>query len=343
VGTTPTKRRLLAIKVKEISLVDTPAIDEEFVLVKRDKTSENDTPETGIKKEGTPMAMPAKIQALLEKNQMTVEKLAETTGIDLEKLSTFLKGEGELEEDDFTKMADAFGVEKLDDEEDEKEDEPKADDAPPADAAKQEDEEPPPPADDAPPAPSGDAASATPMHKELMNEKLGAISAAAQSLAKDMGSMDLEDVKKTLRAMSNAIWSIQDTADIALLTKRADTIVEAAENTDGLADAIDNLSKAMDIVKSKLGGSEQPEGAPEGETEKVKKSASTESKESGKTVDISSHPDFIAVKKQADDLAKKVEGLSKMGLTKGLGDDDHATGLKKDASPEWSFLGNDIK
>ncbi len=96
------KRRLLEVSTKEVSVVGSPAIDEEFVII---KSEEQPT--------GSPMD---KIKAAMAEKGMTVEMLAEATGIDLAKLTAAMEADGQgLEEEDYVKIAGALEMEKLED------------------------------------------------------------------------------------------------------------------------------------------------------------------------------------------------------------------------------------
>jgi len=313
------KRRLLDIKVDEVSVVDNPAIDETFVLVKRTEKAES--------------SMNLKIKEALEAKGMTLEQLAEAAKIDLEKLQAILEGTADPSEEELAAITGILDIDESGKEEsklgDEK-DNTKQDDAEEgAKAAEDEAKQ-----DEAMP-PAEDAAAAS-VHKQLLDEKLDAIAKTATELKNAGSDMNMEEMQNRLRAMSNVIWSVHDTAEVAMLTKRADVAIDGAENAEDIAKAIDHLAEALAVVKASL-VSDTDEGE---KKDKVKKAADADGK-----ADVTENPEYVKLKKKNDDLEKKVEGLEKSGISKSLTEDD-ATGdgvKKSDDACDWAFLGGDFK
>jgi transcriptional regulator with XRE-family HTH domain len=315
------KRRLLDIDVGEVSVVGSPAIEDEFVLV---KSTDKDTQPTG-----SPMD---KIKAALAEKGMTLEQLAKATGIDLEKLTAAMEGGDGLAEEDLTKIAESLEMEKLEDDKKPKTDDPEEEPAGKAPEEKQEPEEEPPaegaedPAAEEPAAEGdGGTSGGASMHKQLLMEKLEAIKKGVDSIGEMIDSGDAEDVKKKLWAISDVIWQLHGDAEIAVLTKSADSAIRDDEDGAGIIKAVELLSEALTKVKEAIASDtkdteiEKATGADGDEVEDVDK-----------------------LKKEIDGLRKKVAGLEKSGTSKSLPDDDgKGTDVKK-SKTAWDFLSPDI-
>jgi transcriptional regulator with XRE-family HTH domain len=315
------KRRLIDITVKEVSVVKSPAINEEFIVVKSTDAE----------------SFMNKIKSALAEKGMTVEQLAEATGIDVKKLSMALEtGEG-LDEEEMVKIAEALELEKLDDDEpaEKKPEDKPAEDKPAAEVEEnpeEKQEEPEGEGMDMEPKPEGGeeeppSSGGESMHKKLLMEKLEAVKKGVDSIAGMLDSEDSIEIHKKLYALSDVIWQLHGDADIAVLTKSADTAIREDEDGSGVIKALELLGEALVKTKDALA-----------EKNGVKTPESKIEKDADSSATTAESQELEALKKEHEKLRKKIAGLEKSGVSKSLPEDDKApVPVKKQL--EWSCLG----
>jgi len=299
-------RRLLDIDVDEVSVVDNPAIEETFIVIKNTDRKASRLLEQNTKKNAE-IAMGPRIKAAMEAKGMTLEQLAEATAIALEKLKTVVEGTENLSEEELGKVATALDVEKFDDPA-EKQDEQ----APPGEKPEGEGME-----------GEGEGEGEMDPKTQMLHEKLNALISVTSEVAAilaDMGALQQ-------KAEEGGEKPAEDTAS----EQRSEHLnPESSVNK-----AIKELTAALTKLKDDL--------TQQGEADKkVEKAAEHESPPQ---LDITKHPDVIEMRKQIEDLHKKLEGFEKSGITKSLSDDDAApTSVKKQEDKlSWSFFGDDFK
>ena len=288
-------KRLQDLKIAEVSLVDSPAINEPFLVVKRDRNTGESSMRDAIKK-------------LMESKGVSVEDLAATLEMPVEDLTSLLESEDAIEDDLLEKIASALGT-TLDD--------LKAADTPEAEGEKAADtpEDDPDSQEKEKEEEKEKLAGGGSLIKELVREKFKIIGNLAADLQKGLDGMDIGELQKMLSSMSTAIWSVREDAEMAVMAKRADVKIAAIKGVKDVPDAVELLKTMLETLKS-AGG----------ETAEVEKSA-------GKKLEPDYKSEYESLKKRLDAIeaggaSKTIEGdVKSTKVAKGVGSWSYLDGV----------------
>jgi DNA-binding Xre family transcriptional regulator len=297
VGASKTKaarKRLFEIDLEEVSVVDTPAIGEDFIVVKR-KTDLRKSEEGSVKDT---------IVKLMEAKGITLDALAAGIGMPGPELQALMDGEADIPEEWLAKIAAALEVDvaELTGQPDPTEaPEEKVADAPAA----------------APAAPAASTASttsapgSTSMDSQVVKRHTAKIAEMARLL--NDGPQDLASVKKGLTALSNGLYGLNPTVEVAVLSKSLDHTVDGATSLTELEPAFAVLEKLFVSARKQAG------------TSVVTKSVAAPKTQAAKDAQI-------------EELKKRVQALELGGASKSTSGEDAAAKQKlekKDTSFAW--------
>lgn len=250
--------RLKEIITEEVSLVDNAANRRKFLIIKSEKKRSADMPPPSeIVKGQNGLFSPTTVIKMQQVQKDELFKLSTTA---LENLSKLIEATKAAEIDD----AAEFPAEILDglrevaktvqEHADKIGGDTSGDPAPAGDGGTSDDSN------------DSDAAlrKAANLHKQLLQEKIDAISSCLKAITS--GGLSADEMDAHLSKVSDIAWSIRDTAKIANISKSADDVAKGAHWMTTMQDLFSQLKNAVDKVKppaenQNVGAGHQPDAS----------------------------------------------------------------------------------